>query len=140
MVKFSKIREDAVIPSIGVDGCAGVYLHSVHDIVLRERVVTAVHTGLEVSMPEGVTGLVWPTNGMAITYAVDTVARLVGEGELKVYLINHGFCPVTIKKGDRVAKVVFNRVEVGFTAGKVGGPLGSPPYYYSTVSIGGIDG
>ena len=57
-----------------------------------------------------------PRSGLARTHGV-TVLNTPGlvdsgyRGELKVLLVNHGETPVTLRRGERVAQLVIQRVE-----------------------------
>jgi len=71
---------------------------------------------LAVAIPDGFAGLVLPRSGLARTHGV-TVLNTPGlvdsgyRGELKVLLVNHGETPVTLRRGERVAQLVIQRVE-----------------------------
>lgn len=75
-----------------------------------------VSTGLALEIPPGYEGQVRPRSGLAAREGV-TVLNAPGtidsdyRGEVKVILINHGADPVSISDGDRVAQLVFARVE-----------------------------
>lgn len=75
-----------------------------------------IRTGLYMAIPEGMEGQIRPRSGLALKYGV-TVLNAPGtidsdyRGEIKVILINHGKGPVTIHHGDRIAQLVFAKVE-----------------------------
>jgi dUTP pyrophosphatase len=74
-----------------------------------------VPTGIAVSIPEGYEGEVRPRSGLAVNAGV-TVLNAPGtidadyRGEVKVILINLGNTPFEIRKGDRIAQIVFKKV------------------------------
>lgn len=76
----------------------------------------AVATGLAFALPDGVEMQVRPRSGLALKHGV-SVPNAPGtidpdyRGELKVILINHGAEPVRIRRGERVAQLVFSRFE-----------------------------
>ena len=69
-------------------------------------------TGLVLQIPEGHEGQVRPRSGIALRHGV-TVLNSPGtidadyRGEVMVLLINHGDEPVDIKRGERIAQLVF---------------------------------
>jgi len=77
----------------------------------------AVGTGLAVAIPPGHAGFVLPRSGLALKRGV-TILNAPGlidagyRGELKVLLVNHDAeATVTLRRGERVAQLVLQRVE-----------------------------
>src|SRR4030095_10391238 len=97
-------------------GDAGRDLHAAHDVTLEPGARALVATGLAVAIPFGFAGLVLPRSGLARARGV-TVLNAPGlvdagyRGELKVLLVNHGAEPITLRRGERVAQLVIQRVE-----------------------------
>ncbi|HEX2966772.1 MAG TPA: dUTP diphosphatase [Syntrophorhabdaceae bacterium] len=85
-------------------------------ISLKPMQRALVPTGLFIGIPEGYEAEVRPRSGMAIKYGV-TVLNTPGtidadyRGEVGVILVNMGDEPFTINNGDRIAQMVFKRVE-----------------------------
>lgn len=75
-----------------------------------------IPTGLYISIPYGYEGQIRPRSGLAIKYGI-TVLNSPGtidadyRGEIKVCLINHGNDTFAIHHGDRIAQIVFAKVE-----------------------------
>lgn len=73
-------------------------------------------TGFVLEIPPGLEGQVRPRSGLALTHGV-TVANAPGtidsdyRGEVAVILVNLGDRPYTVRRGDRIAQLVFARVE-----------------------------
>lgn len=80
----------------------------------QERVL--IKTGLHIELPENVEAQIRPRSGLALKYGI-TVLNTPGtvdsdyRGDIGVILINLGNESFVIKKGDRVAQIVFNKVE-----------------------------
>jgi dUTP pyrophosphatase len=76
----------------------------------------AVPTGLHLAIPTGWEGQVRPRSGLALRHGV-TVVNAPGtidsdyRGEVHVLLVNLSDAPYTIHRGDRIAQLVFGRVE-----------------------------
>lgn len=104
------------LPAYARDGDAGLDLAAAHDVALEPNGRALVATGLAVAIPAGFAGLVLPRSGLARAQGV-TVLNSPGlvdsgyRGELKVLLVNHGAQPVTLRRGERVAQLVIQRVE-----------------------------
>ena len=118
MIKLPLTRLDRSIelPSYARDGDAGLDLRAAHDATLEPGGRGLVGTGLAVAIPPGYAGLVLPRSGLALSQGV-TVLNAPGlvdagyRGELKVLLVNHGDTPVPVRRGDRIAQLVIQRVE-----------------------------
>lgn len=83
-------------------------------IVPGERVL--IPTGLYLSIPYGYEGQIRPRSGLAIKYGI-TVLNTPGtidadyRGEICVCLINHSKHSFKIHHGDRIAQIIFSKVE-----------------------------
>ena len=109
-------QEGVVLPGYATSASSGMDLraHIDQPLVLASLERTLVPTGIAVSIPEGFEGEVRPRSGLAIDSGV-TVLNAPGtidadyRGEIKVILINLGKTPFEIKKGDRIAQIVFKK-------------------------------
>lgn len=83
-------------------------------IVPGKRVL--IPTGLYLSIPYGYEGQIRPRSGLAIKYGI-TVLNTPGtidadyRGEICVCLINHSKHSFKVHHGDRIAQIVFSKVE-----------------------------
>jgi dUTP pyrophosphatase len=111
-VQIKKIHPDAVVPKYQTAGAAGVDLCSIEDVSIGEGDKALVATGLSMAIPKGWEGQVRPRSGLAAKSAL-TVLNSPGtidsdyRGEVKVILINHGHGVFHVRKGDRIAQMVF---------------------------------
>jgi dUTP pyrophosphatase len=77
-----------------------------------------VPTGLTMAIPEGCEGQVRPRSGLALKHGI-TVLNAPGtidadyRGEVAVLLINHGDAPFELKRGERIAQLIFAPVSQG---------------------------
>ena len=87
------------------------------DLVMRPGERRAVATGLVFEIPDGFEMQVRPRSGLALKHGI-TLPNAPGtidsdyRGELKIILANTGSEPVTIRRGDRIAQLVFARYEI----------------------------
>lgn len=105
-------------PSYETEGSAGVDLRAnIEDsIVLHPFERMLIPTGLFMEIPEGYEGQVRPRSGLAIKHGI-TVLNTPGtvdsdyRGEVCVILINLSQDQYVIKNGERIAQMVFSKVE-----------------------------
>jgi dUTP pyrophosphatase len=75
-----------------------------------------IPTGLVIELPKGIEAQVRPRSGLALRYGV-TVLNSPGtidadyRGEISVILANFGDKPFSVNRGERIAQLVFARVE-----------------------------
>lgn len=88
--------------------------NKVISIVPGERVL--IPTGLYLSIPYGYEGQIRPRSGLAIKYGI-TVLNTPGtidadyRGEICVCLINNSKHSFKVHNGDRIAQIIFSKVE-----------------------------
>jgi dUTP pyrophosphatase len=107
---------DEALPAYQTAGSAGMDLSADVDeaIVIPPMGRAKVPTGIALSMPEGVEGQVRPRSGLAIMHGV-TCLNAPGtidsdyRGEVCVILANFGEKPFAVRRGDRIAQIVFSR-------------------------------
>ncbi len=110
------IAEEGFEPSYAKPGDAGADLRSTESLVLEPGKRALVKTGVKIAMPDGYVGLVHPRSGLAAKHGI-TVLNTPGtvdagyRGELMVTLINLSDEEFQITRGDRIAQLVFQKVE-----------------------------
>lgn len=78
--------------------------------------IVLIPTGLYISIPYGYEGQIRPRSGLAMKYGI-TVLNTPGtidadyRGEICVCLINHGKHSFKVYHGDRIAQIIFSKVE-----------------------------
>jgi dUTP pyrophosphatase len=117
-VRRSAAARDLALPSAASPGSAGFDLRAAvaADLVIRPGERALVPTGLALEIPAGCEGQVRPRSGLALRHGIG-VLNAPGtidsdyRGEVGVILINLGEAPFTVRRGDRIAQLVFARVE-----------------------------
>lgn len=113
-IKRDASARDIPLPSYATDGAAGMDLRSSEDMKLPPGGRAAVRTGLYLEIPPGWEGQARPRSGLALKHGV-TLLNSPGtidsdyRGEIKVILVNLGEETFSIKKGDRIAQIIFSR-------------------------------
>ncbi len=105
------------LPAYALPGDAGADLRTAVDVELAPGERAVLPTGIAVAMPEGYAAFVHPRSGLAARYGVSLV-NTPGtidsgyRGEIKIIVVNlDRSSPVAFARGDRVAQLVFQRVE-----------------------------
>ncbi|MFA6433854.1 MAG: dUTP diphosphatase [Elusimicrobiales bacterium] len=116
-IAVQKLDGGVKTPGYAHDGDAGVDLYSTIDHTLNPGERVLIPTGLKMAIPRGYEGQVRPKSGLALKHGL-TVLNTPGtvdapyRGEVGVILINlDPKNPYEIKKGEKVAQMVFNRIE-----------------------------
>lgn len=111
--------KDLPIPARQTPQSAGVDLHAkiTEAVTIRKGECVLIPTGIKIALPFGYEAQVRSRSGLALNHGV-VVLNSPGtidadyRGELKVLLINHGVEAFEIKRGDRIAQLVFAKVEM----------------------------
>jgi len=109
-----KVAGPGALPVYASEGAAGADLRASECVLISPGERAAVATGLQLEIPPGHVGLIWPRSGLALSHGVDTLAGVIDSdyrGELRVVLINHGDETLVIQPGDRVAQLLIQAVE-----------------------------
>ncbi|MDA8066450.1 MAG: dUTP diphosphatase [Thermaerobacter sp.] len=86
------------------------------EVVIAPGERLLVPTGISLAIPEGHEGQVRPRSGLALRHGI-TLLNSPGtvdadyRGEVKVLLVNLGQDPFTLRRGERIAQLIFAKVE-----------------------------
>jgi len=117
IVKVKKLTKDAKLPVQALPGDVGFDLFANEELVLKPGERKLVGTGIKIALPESYEAQVRPKSGLAINHGI-TVLNTPGtidagyRGEIKVILINLSNEEFKIEKGQKIAQMVFNKVEI----------------------------
>ena len=108
---------DLPLPSYQSDSSSGLDIRAaVHKaITLKPGEIRLIPTGLSISLPKGYEAQIRPRSGLALRHGlglVNSPGTIDADyrGEIGVIAINWGKKPFTIKRGDRIAQVVINKI------------------------------
>lgn len=110
-------QEDAPLPRYMTDQAAGMDLFAAvkAEVVIPTGGRAMIPTGIAIALPPGFEAQIRPRSGLAIRHGV-TVVNAPGtidadyRGEIRVLLINFGEAPFPVRRGDRIAQMVVQRV------------------------------
>lgn len=96
---------------------AGMDIHAAvtEDMVIQPGERMRIPSGFAISLPAGFEAQVRPRSGLALNHGI-TLVNTPGtidadyRGEIGILLINHGRTPFTVRRGDRIAQLVVQRV------------------------------
>lgn len=101
-------------PKYQGEGNSGIDIPSNETKIIEEREI--IKTGLKFEIPEGYEGQIRPRSGLALKHGI-TVLNTPGtidssfRGELGIILLNTTKSLYKVHKGDRIAQMVFSKVE-----------------------------
>ena len=131
VLQVAKLSENATIPTRGSATAAGYDLYSAEDCVIPARGKGLVKTDIQIKVPHGTYGRIAPRSGLAWKNHIDIGAGVVDEDYrgnvgnllllrlsvnaysiffLGVVMFNHADVEFVVKKGDRVAQLVCEKI------------------------------
>lgn len=116
-VLIKRLDPDLPLPSYAKPGDAGADIYSRIDAELNPGERKLIPTGIAIALPPGFAAFVHPRSGRAIKEGLGMVnapgtVDAAYRGELQVILINHDSQnSIRIKRGDRIAQLVIQKVE-----------------------------
>ncbi|XP_059927613.1 deoxyuridine 5'-triphosphate nucleotidohydrolase, mitochondrial isoform X1 [Gadus macrocephalus] len=113
VLKFAKLSELATTPTRGSPRAAGYDLYSAYEYTIEPMDKALVRTDLQIAVPHGYYGRVAPRSGLAVKNFIDVGAGVVDEdyrGNVGVVLFNFAKTPFVVKKGDRIAQLICEKI------------------------------
>jgi len=116
IVNILRVDKDLPLPNYAHEGDAGVDLCSAEDYILKPAETKLISSGIKIEIPKGYEAQIRPRSGIALKNSV-TVLNTPGtidhqyRGIVGIILINHGKNDFPIKKRDRIAQLIFNKIE-----------------------------
>ncbi|QLG73792.1 hypothetical protein HG535_0F03030 [Zygotorulaspora mrakii] len=104
---------DATAPTKGSKTAAGYDIYASKAEIIPAQGQGLVSTDVSFTVPVGTYGRIAPRSGLAVKHGIQTGAGVVDRdytGEVKVILFNHSQKAFEIKKGDRIAQLILERI------------------------------
>ncbi|MDD2620395.1 MAG: dUTP diphosphatase [Syntrophomonadaceae bacterium] len=110
--------KDLPLPCYMTPGSSGVDIYAAveEELLIPAGRSALVPTGIAIAMPDGYEAQLRPRSGLALKHGL-TLLNTPGtidadyRGEIKVIVINLGDKEYILKKGERIAQMIFARVE-----------------------------
>lgn len=119
-IKIKLLNNDANVPVKATEHSSGYDLFSSVEYNLTKGSYELIPTGIIIELEKGMEAQIRPRSGLAIKNGI-TVLNSPGtidadyRGEIKVILINHSKEDFLIKKGMRIAQIIFsNIIDINF--------------------------
>ncbi|MEK9156326.1 MAG: dUTP diphosphatase [Patescibacteria group bacterium] len=112
-IKAKKLHPNAVLPSYALAGDAGMDLRSLKEYVVKPGQSTWVETGVALEFPNEYAALIWDKGGVA-KREIKTIGGVFDanyRGDYSIGLVNLGKTDYVIKKGDKIAQVLVQKIE-----------------------------
>ncbi|QHR82561.1 deoxyuridine 5'-triphosphate nucleotidohydrolase [Brazilian porcupinepox virus 1] len=113
-VKCYKLSESGKLPKRSSDNSAGYDLFSAYDYIINPSERLLIKTDVVLEIPDGCYGRIAPRSGLSLKNNIDIGGGVIDcdyRGNIGVILINNGKCKYSISKGDRIAQIIFEKVE-----------------------------
>lgn len=113
--RVSRIHANAVIPTRGSEGAAGYDLVACESKDIAPGEWSAVDTGIVLEFTKDVYARVAPRSGLAFKKGIQVGAGVVDSDyrdSIKVILFNHGKDVFQVSVGDRIAQVIFEKINL----------------------------
>jgi dUTP diphosphatase len=121
IIRFRRLNPerdgDLPLPQYMSSGASGLDLPAAieREVVLAPEEIRLIPTGLAIAIPPGFEGQVRPRSGLALKHGIGLInspGTIDSDyrGEIGLAMINLGSQPYTIRRGDRLAQLVINRV------------------------------
>lgn len=115
MMKFAKLSKNAFPPTRGSKLAAGYDLYSAYDYIVPAKGKVIAKTDIQIALPNGCYGRVAPRSGLAAKHFIDVGAGVIDQdyrGNVGVVLFNHADQDFEVKKGDRIAQLICERIYI----------------------------
>ncbi|MCX7883931.1 MAG: dUTP diphosphatase [Caloramator sp.] len=119
LIKRLENAKDLPIPQFMTSGSAGMdlYANVTESIIINPMEIKIIPTGISIALPQNYEAQIRPRSGLALKHGisfVNTPGTIDSDyrGEINVIMINFGSKPFTINRGDRIAQMVINRIEI----------------------------
>ena len=115
LLKFAKLSKNATTPTKGSILSAGYDLYSAENIVIEPQNMGLVMTDIQIAVPYGCYGRIAPRSGLTLKHFIDVGAGVIDadyRGNLGVVLFNFSGKAFCVERGDRIAQLILERIEV----------------------------
>ena len=114
VLNVKKLHQNATVPTKANGSDAGYDLYALEGAIIDKHCHKLIKTGIAMEIPDGYVGLIWPRSGLAYKYGLDVFAGVIDSsyrGDIGVILYNSQYSNYNLEKGDRIAQILFQKVE-----------------------------
>lgn len=110
---YFKLTPLAYEPVRGSMYSAGYDLKSAYDYIIQPHDKQLIKTDLSISLPNGTYGRIAPRSGLALNHFINVGAGVIDRdytGNVGILLFNHSNSKFRVKRGDRVAQLICEKI------------------------------
>ena len=110
-----KITSFATVPTKGTSESAGYDLYSAYAYIIEPWKRIIVQTDLQIAVPNGTYGRIVSRSGLSAKYGLHVGAGVIDpdyRGNVGVVLFNFGNQSYDIKKGERIAQLICEKIKL----------------------------
>lgn len=114
-LKVKLLQKDSIVPKRAHASDAGLDIFSNEDTKIYSEQRQTIKTGISVEFPVGYYMRVSPKSGLAVKNGIDVLAGVIDStysGEILVVLINHSNETFHIKKGNKIAQLIMEKIAI----------------------------
>ncbi|MEG2893655.1 MAG: dUTP diphosphatase [Clostridium sp.] len=115
---IKKLSKDLPTPKYMTSGAAGMDLYAAveSDTIIKNGEIKLIPTGIAIAIENGYEAQIRPRSGLALKYGIGLVnspGTIDSDyrGEINLIMINFGSSDFVIKRGDRIAQMVINKIK-----------------------------
>ena len=115
MIKVKRLNNNATIPTRANPTDAGLDLYADDEYIIDVYELELIGTSIAIEIPDGYMARIAPRSGLSFEQGIDVMAGIIDSsyrGEIKVLLINHGNYGVSLHKGDKIAQLIIQPIEL----------------------------
>lgn len=113
-LQVKKITENATLPTKANTHAAGYDLYSAYNYRILSRDKCLIKTDIQIKCPSGTYGRIAPRSSMSWNNHTSISAGVIDKdyrGNICIVMFNHSNNIVSIKKGDRVAQIICEKIK-----------------------------
>jgi dUTP pyrophosphatase len=113
-LKIKKLTSDAVLPTKGHPGDAGIDFYAKETVMIPSGQQMRVFSGVAMEIPEGYVGLVWDKSSIAFNKGLKTMGGVIDagyRGEIIFCMYNTTDTEQVIEKHHKVAQIIIQKFE-----------------------------
>lgn len=113
VLRYTKVSSLAFDPVKSSYWAAGFELRSAYECIVPARGQKAIYTDLKFDLPIGCYGRIAPLSQLALKHSIDVSAGVIDndyKGSIVILLYNRSYKEYNIKRGDRVAQLICEKI------------------------------
>jgi len=114
VIKFKKLADDVILPHYSREGDGALDIYSNENKIILSGEICKISSGFATEFPEDYVGLIYRRSGLAVKGIIPPGTAVIDSnyrGEWLIPMINLSKEAYEIKKGDRIAQLIFHKID-----------------------------